>query len=249
MIDADRDFGNPDNSVGDYYVVPGEDLLDKDLMSDLLTRSALTPSSSTVTIYDTTYFAYDGYIFNRYAKYICDIKSISSIDLDDEIFVNKPLFRIHELTTIWKQNDPARTQPWEIDNLYFAFTDSGYHVASLLVYWSELMPGWTHKKFILNDRIFSNKKAMSNFILSVNPIPAKNNLNISFINLPKGTGSLKLVILNTDGRKEQFYDLSIKYLEERTNTTLDISSLKAGVYILAAISSAGTTQCKFTVIP
>jgi hypothetical protein len=178
MQDALQSYGDPQAVPEEFYVIPGEELLDHSLLTEMLTKTALTPSNPLDSINDTTWFVYDNFSFERRAKYVCEIKLISGINIDGDFFSSGYLFRIHEMTTTWKHNDHNILDPWLYDTYYYGFFDEHFNISPLITYWSQIgISGLVYSKFI-QDGSSSALSQTRKSPLILGPNPANNLLTV-----------------------------------------------------------------------
>ncbi len=261
MREARYSFGSP--SIPDsFYVVPGEDILDNALLSEVLQRANLSTVRPVDTVYDTTWFAYDGYPFERRAKYVCQFRQIASVDMDGEVFTNKPLYRVYEKSTIWKHNDPNITAPWVDETYYYAFTDTGTHVTTAFIYWQSMVMveafqdstligtllggGYNRAKFLQNGQT-GNGAYMNSVCISLNPVPANSFITVTFKDKVDKERTL-LRIADPQGRLVRETTLTAGDLKDAQSYTIDVSDLSPGFYLITSYSTQGAGYGKFTIV-
>ncbi len=246
MLDIHRSFGDPIQGPGEFGAIPGEDLLDNDMLGTVLAQAGLHFDGDSATVYDTTYFAYYGYVFERQARYECWRKDCDSITLDSDVFRNTPLYRVRETSIIWKRGDPLVDSPWHIRNFYYSVPDSGTHLTSTLCYWSEVMAGWGHAKFLQNARSVNTYKASTQknaLTLLASPIPAHDQLRISISGIKNLQERASLEILNLNGNLvQQWTNVPV------SGVSIDVSVIPPGLYILRAISPSGKAVKRFSIM-
>jgi hypothetical protein len=248
MADVYRSFGDPINNPNEFGVIPGEDILDNDMLGEVLAQAGLNYDGASATVYDTTYFACYGYVFERQARYDCWRKDCDSVDIDGDVFANVPLYRVLETTLIWKHDDPSVDSPWRIRNYYYAVPDSGTHLTSTLSYWSVIgLMGWNHAKFLQNARSINTYKVSSQRSipdLVISPIPADEQIRVAVGGIKNPQERISLQIMDLNGKVMWQAD----NMPAPTGMSIDVSVLLPGVYIIRATSPSGTAVKRFNIL-
>ncbi len=250
MLDVLHSFCDAVNYPDRLCVTPGEELLDNSMLSALLVKANLQSTATSATVFDTAYFAYDGWIFERQALYTCERKGGATVNIDGDSFANVTIYRIHETTTIWKHQPNIIDSPWRIETYYFSVPDTGTHIVSTLSYWKETMVGLLQNKFIQNSRSNNQYRVthqQDGLNIKLGPVPANNQLKVT-VDPPAATENISFDILNMEGKFMQHRNSGSMNLFGSKEILFNVSSLPSGVYILKATSSVGNIIRRFEVL-
>lgn len=242
LNDADAWFNN--SSVNSYtfstsdaintfdpaFIVPGEDILDNAMLTDLLTENTADKIDTPVVVYDTTYFAYEGVVFTRYAQYTLAQKQHQDITIDGDVFADATLYNIHEHTIVYKDGDAI---PWERDIHYFSVPATGTSIISTVSYWENTgIAESGSRKYLQNRRSVPPHKTSSvqpDVMLTLAPIPAGTEVRLT-ISGKQALENATVELADMHGKRVMTLPLGHTEANFSLEQTLNVASLPNGIY-------------------